>query len=428
MEESIGQKLRIAREEKEFSLEHVSEELHIRIAYLKALEEDSFDLIPTTVQAKGFLRSYSNYLNLSEGKLIESQFPTPLEEASSDIDDLEEEEEVGTEKTSQDLFIEIGSELRHRRDVLGLSLMDIEAHTHIPAHYIEYIEAGEFSRFPSPTQSRGMLVNYISFLDVPSDKILLKYAEALQLELLLRQEQAEISESGSRPKFRLPKPKMIQMPQWMRMFLSPDLVLVSVLGVTIIALTIWGIGRVSRAQSEIVPQPTAPSIVEAILPTATLEPTATATLEVSGNGELVNVDTPDEENTPIPTIPVSSATSVQVFLIIRQRTYLKATVDGEIEFEGRALPDDSFTFVGEESIEVLTGNAAAVQVYFNDQDMGVLGILGEVVDLIYTREGIIIPTAAPTATLSLEELQTPTPSPTPGNEPTLPPALNTPLP
>ena len=428
MDESIGQKLRNAREEQELSLERISEELHIRIAYLEALEKDSFDLIPSLVQAKGFLRLYTSFLNLTEGNLLKNPISSPTEEEEMDFEDIEDSDESGGEKTTQDLFEEIGYELRHRRDVLGLSRFDIEAHTHIPAHYIGYIEAGEFDRFPSPTQARGMLINYINFLDVPSDPILLKYAEALQLELIKRRELEDSDVQGAKSKFTIPKPKIFQVPQWVRMFLSPDLVLVSVLGVTIIALTIWGIGRVTRAQSEIVPQPTAPSIMEALLPTATTAPTPTASLQVSDSGELLNIDVPVEEETPIPTIPVSSASSIQVFLVVRQRTFLRVKVDGEIEYEGRAIPDDNLTFIGEESIEVLTGNAAGVHVYYNDQDLGVLGIAGEVIELIYTREGVIYPTAAPTPTLSPEEIQSDTPSPTPEEDTTLPTAPNTPIP
>jgi cytoskeletal protein RodZ len=428
MDESIGQKLRDAREKQELSLEHIAEELHIRIAYLEALEKDSFDLIPSPVQVKGFLRLYSNYLNIPEGSLFPSQISSPLEEEDQDFEEIEDSVETGSEKTTQGLFEEIGHELRHRRDVLGLSRLDIEAHTHIPAHYIGYIETGEFDRFPSPTQARGMLINYIDFLDVPSDQILLKYAEALQLKLVKRRELEDSHAQSAKSKFAIPKPQNFQVPQWVRMFLSPDLVLVSVLGVTIIVLTIWGIGRVTRAQSEIVPPPTAPSIVEALLPTPTTEPSPTVTLQVNESGELLNIDSPVEEETPLPTIPVSSASSIQVFLVIRQRTFLRVTVDGEIEYEGRAIPDDNLTFIGEESIEVLTGNAAGVHVYYNDQDLGVLGIAGEVIGLIYTREGVILPTAAPSPTLSPEEIQSETPSPTPEEDTTLPTAPNTPIP
>ena len=83
---------------------------------------------------------------------------------------------------------------------------------------------------------------------------------------------------------------------------------------------------------------------------------------------------------------------------------------------------------GQDSIELLTGNAAALQVIYNDQDLGILGIFGEVTKMIYTREGVLKPTSVPTPTLSQEEIQTPTPSSTPEEGPILPPSEPTPIP
>jgi hypothetical protein len=143
---------------------------------------------------------------------------------------------------------------------------------------------------------------------------------------------------------------------------------------------------------------------------------------------LVDVDTEAQENTAIPTLQVAESSSIQLFIIIRNRTYIKVTVDGSVEYDGRALPNDTLTFSGRETIELLTGNAAGLQVIYNNQDLGTLGIFGEVVKIIYTREGVIRPTAVPTATLSQEELATPTPTPTPDEGPSLPPQESTPIP
>ena len=81
------------------------------------------------------------------------------------------------------------------------------------------------------------------------------------------------------------------------------------------------------------------------------------------------------------------------------------TVDGITAFEGRLLPGSVKVFGGEQSIEILTGNAGGVEVIFNQRDLGVMGLYGEVIDRVYTAEGIATPT--PTITL------TPTPTDTP---------------
>jgi len=96
---------------------------------------------------------------------------------------------------------------------------------------------------------------------------------------------------------------------------------------------------------------------------------------------------------------------VQVQLIILQRTWVRVTVDNILAFEGRLLPGSVKLFGGELSIEVLTGNAAGVEVIFNQRDLGAMGLYGEVIDRVYTAQGIATPT--PTITT------TPTPSVTP---------------
>ena len=218
MEESLGQLLREAREEKELSLEEISKELHIRVQYLKALEENSPESIPSSVQARGFLRSYSNFLGFTAKDLTDIPLPVSDQVPTSDkIKQLNIQRSASINPESSTLlFGEIGKSLKTRRDVLGLSKEDIEDHTHIPTHYVTFMESGEFDQFPSPAQARGMLTNYVSFLDVPPDEIMLKYAEALQLELSARQavpERDQNAQKGSGISRRFSFPRTSSFPR-----------------------------------------------------------------------------------------------------------------------------------------------------------------------------------------------------------------------
>jgi hypothetical protein len=100
---------------------------------------------------------------------------------------------------------------------------------------------------------------------------------------------------------------------------------------------------------------------------------------------------------------------VNVSLAVRQRAWVRVTVDGEVEFEGRMLPGSVYTFSGNEEVSVLTGNGAALQVFFNDQDLGTMGIYGEVVERVFTPEGLVLPTPTitPTPTATPTEMATP---------------------
>lgn len=60
----LGRSLHEARVRRGFELGQVAAETRIRTRYLRALEEERFELIPGSVYAKGFLRAYADHLGL----------------------------------------------------------------------------------------------------------------------------------------------------------------------------------------------------------------------------------------------------------------------------------------------------------------------------------------------------------------------------
>jgi hypothetical protein len=74
------------------------------------------------------------------------------------------------------------------------------------------------------------------------------------------------------------------------------------------------------------------------------------------------------------------------------------------------MPGGAYNFTGLDSIEILTGNGAALQVFYGQTDLGRLGAYGQVVNRVYTAEGIVTatPTITPTPTETLPATQTPT--------------------
>jgi cytoskeletal protein RodZ len=59
------------REEQRLTLEKVFESTRIRMQYLQALEADDLSVMPSPVQARGYLRNYAEYLGLDVGKMLE---------------------------------------------------------------------------------------------------------------------------------------------------------------------------------------------------------------------------------------------------------------------------------------------------------------------------------------------------------------------
>jgi cytoskeleton protein RodZ len=66
----IGSQLKSKRIEKGLSLEKVSRETRIAQKYIKAIEEEQFQKIPSEVVLKGFSRIYSEYLGLDPKNLV----------------------------------------------------------------------------------------------------------------------------------------------------------------------------------------------------------------------------------------------------------------------------------------------------------------------------------------------------------------------
>ena len=68
--ESIGEKLRLARERNSLTIEQVARETHVAKRFLKALEDEDFSAFPGETYAMGFLRNYAEYLGLNPEDLI----------------------------------------------------------------------------------------------------------------------------------------------------------------------------------------------------------------------------------------------------------------------------------------------------------------------------------------------------------------------
>ena len=69
--QTIGQKLKEAREAKRLTLEKVFEATRIRVPYLQALEVDDLSSMPSPVQARGYLRNYAEFLGLNFDQLLD---------------------------------------------------------------------------------------------------------------------------------------------------------------------------------------------------------------------------------------------------------------------------------------------------------------------------------------------------------------------
>lgn len=570
---TLGQRLREAREDRRLTLEKVFEATRIRVQYLQALENDDLSVMPSSVQARGYLRNYAEFLGFDMGKLLEEQREAGLQQSSDevigpadiqltetpapeppadqpDVPVIEEtaplikpkparrkraepqpgvdpaatpkrrtrkkaepeaivepppeviEEPVAVEEpvaedrepareevkdeppvalepqqpldalppidvndshwqtwlnrlgavlaarnkrptlvvkeiaipaetpeveslpplspepvpsvdgaeSSTQIFKEIGRELRERRELLSLHLEEVERNTHVKAHYLDALERGAMDDLPSTVQTRGMLSNYATFLDLDVDAILLRFADALQARYRERNPQRPVRKPG--------QPIVANMPP-MRSFIAGDLIFGVGIVLLLVGFAIWGVSRVLTLQSQKDVEPTAPSISEILLayPDAP-HTTATATpdtIEAFPGQPTITV--------VIPTL--SGDFNVQVNLVAAERTYMRVTVDGKVAFEGRVLPGTAYPYEAQDQVEVLVGNGAAIRIVYNGRDLGLMGSFGQVVNNIYRADEIITPTGLPTDTATIAPTPTRTPVPSATSRFTATPAPST---
>jgi len=420
---SIGQQLRQRREEQAISLDQASQATHIRLHYLEALEADQFDRLPSSAQLRGFLRAYGEYLKLNTLDLIQT-----LEGNLKAAPALTTQPSVvaivsPSGSSSEAIFKELGQKLRSQRELMGLSLGDVERHTHIRMHYARALEEGDIAHLPSPVQGRGMLSNYASFLGLNTEEVLLHFADGLQASLYDRQ--AAKKAAGS----KLPQDKSNRIParpSQLRRLFSMDLFAGGFLIIFLLGFTIWGAMRISALHSGQEPSPTAPPVSEILLSTQvntlSITPSSLPTGIASAAPTSIDATSPltatlatIATETPIIFAPTPGASNapLQVYIIAHQRAWMRLTVDGEIAFEGRVMPGSAYSFSGNQRIEFQTGDGASLQVYFNQQDLGFLGDYGEVVQRVFSIEGVQTATPGILPTSTTAPSSTPKPSSTP---------------
>lgn len=71
VDDSVGATLRDARNRRKIDLSQVEAATKIRRRYLRAIENDEWDLLPGEAYARGFVRTYASYLGLDAERLAE---------------------------------------------------------------------------------------------------------------------------------------------------------------------------------------------------------------------------------------------------------------------------------------------------------------------------------------------------------------------
>jgi cytoskeleton protein RodZ len=434
MAENVGEQLKKARLDRGLTLLEASHQTRIRPHYLEALENDRRDLLPSIVQGRGFLRLYADFLRLPSAALVDAwnyasgaapQSAPPVdapdpetnEEETSDVEEnLVPDKAVGeaprtaANMSSDMILIEIGRKLRIQRESLNLKISDIERFTHLRQKYIEALEKGDIDELPSPVQGRGMLSNYARFLNMDDEGLLLRFADALQTR------RAERLAPKASPGWFKRRPA--RQTKGILRLLTPDMVVSSLVILGLFGFAIWSAAQVSAIQQDAPPEPSLIAISNLMLTVSPQPEAIAATPQLIATPEPLQfaaiAEAAEPEVDMTSTLPVLGDAPLQVYVIANQRAFLRVTTDNKEVFNGRVVPGSAYPFSAQDQIELTTGNAAALQVFYNQTDLGTLGTIGQVVNLIFIPGGITTPTpsASATATPTVPSTVTNIPSPT----------------
>lgn len=103
MAETLGEKLRAAREERGVSISEVAEQTRIAPMYIECIENDNYKPLPGGIFNKGFVKSYARFIGFDEQEALQeyNRLLTQTEGSQDDIGKTYRPEVLTDDRTSQ---------------------------------------------------------------------------------------------------------------------------------------------------------------------------------------------------------------------------------------------------------------------------------------------------------------------------------------
>lgn len=430
MSELSGSQLRAIREEKHIPLEQVASATRIRLSLLEALEMDEYAELGSRTQARGFLKLYADFL----GVPFESPQKTPAS-APDTTANLPKSPEAGSvsasrpapqaapqpdkkankltlhspqpgkqskkskekpaptlspSSPSQQILDEIGRELQNRRKYLDIPWDLLSEQTRIPKKQLVALEQGMLDTFASPSEAKGLLQTYARFLNLDTDLLLIRFADALQERRLEKAEGALKGKGEARvlPPFLLA----------LRRFFTLDLFFGTLLVGGILIFLIWGAADLLSKPDLNAESTQLPEMADVLIGSKT---------PISWMPTLTPALTEQAVILPSPTpliLPTDTNASVQLVIQARQTVWVRVSADGKVLYQGRMSAGSASAYSANAYIEVETGNVAALSFVFNSASLEPINRVGAVGRLRFDPTGMTDLSSMPSYLL--------TPSPT----------------
>lgn len=259
----------------------------------------------------------------------------------------------------------IGDNLRAEREKQNLTIRDIEKGTSIRALYIEGIEKGDYAQLPGDVYIKGFIRNYANFLKLDADALVKQYVEETHPESVkpkLKEENREENKADNKAKTAPAKPFATGSDFKERVEHSHRRQNIILLAVTILVVAAGAVYLFGFADSD-------KSSKAPVQPTQSAQPVQTVT-----------VDKANQE-------PAPKVSGVELNATFTDRCWVSVKVDGKDVFEGTMEKGKTESWKGKENVAIVAGNAGAVTLKLNGQDLGKAGKDGQVIEKTYTSDG-----------------------------------------
>jgi cytoskeleton protein RodZ len=270
----------------------------------------------------------------------------------------------------------IGRILEKARKERGLTLDEAENATKIRKRYLAGLEREDFGVLPDAVYAQGFLKTYANYLGLDGEEL----SRELKDRRKPRRERSVTYGAPKTSDFDRPliNPSELSASRRRRTIPANTILtlLAGVLALAAVVGALYYVGRGAQISGEN-PAPAPPSEVKQAAdgskPEAGGAPEAGKEEAAGGDSERAGaVDEPQPDSLRV-VVSVEGAPS-----------WLSILADGNLRYEQIAQPGFSQTFEAQREISIRTGNAGAVGVEVNGQDLGKLGESGEVLTRDFT--------------------------------------------
>jgi cytoskeleton protein RodZ len=273
----------------------------------------------------------------------------------------------------------IGRLLEHKRKEQGLSLEEVEQATKIRKHYLMGLEHDDYAVLPDAVYARGFLKTYANYLGLDGE------AFARELKSTRKPRSERGIDYNSRPETDFDQPLMSAsgLAGTRKRKVSTSAIVTLLVALLVLATVIGALYFVGRGvQASKDDPPAAPPRQE--------QQNVADRDRAAENGRATEDDGGVEENADDKEERAGAGQSVlpdtlQVAIDVKERpSWILIRADGTTAYEQIAQPGFSQTFEAERELYIKSGDAGAVKVEINGQDVGELGPPYEIVVRNYT--------------------------------------------